>query len=91
MFTTTITKSGRKSNEYPFPAFTGDFFNKDNEINLNRSVGFCGAITHQIRYEVLSILSNSDKIKTDSTFLPQASCQRNLTVSLSSDSKVRTH
>ena len=65
MFTTTITKSGRKVNEFPFPAFTGDFFDIKNEINLNRSVGFCGAITHQLRADVLNILYNSNKIKTD--------------------------
>ena len=65
IFTTTINSNQRKLNEFPFPAFTGDFFNVNNEINLNKSIGFCGAITHNIRYEILSILNNSNKIKTN--------------------------
>ena len=64
LFTTTLNSKTRKSNEFTLPAFTGDFFN-NNENNINRKVGFCGAITHQIRSQVLSILDSSNKINTD--------------------------
>lgn len=65
MFTTTLNSKSRKVNEFSFPAFTGDFFNSDNQYSFNMKIGFCGAITHQLRGHILSILSNSNKIETD--------------------------
>lgn len=62
LFTTTLNTKTRRNNEFTLPAFTGDFFNGDEKIS--RKVGFCGAITHSIRNQVLSTLINS-KINTD--------------------------
>jgi hypothetical protein len=65
LFTTTLVKGKRKSNEFSFPAFSGDFFKDDYKFNLNRSFGFCGGITHHLRQDVLSIIYNSKEIKSD--------------------------
>jgi len=64
LFTTTLNSKTRKVNEFSLPAFTGDFFN-NNKNNVNRRVGFCGAITHPVRSQVLSILDGSSRINTD--------------------------
>lgn len=62
LFTTTITKGSNEINEFSFPSFTGDFFMS--ESNINRKIGFCGALTHPLRTDVLSKLSSSD-METD--------------------------
>ena len=48
IFNTTLQKSMRASNEFSMPAFTGDFF--QGNYTSNRSLGFCGAMTHKVRY-----------------------------------------
>ena len=64
LFTTTLDSQTRESNEFSLPAFTGDFFS-GSYYNINRKLGFCGAITHQVRSQILSILYNSNRIETD--------------------------
>jgi hypothetical protein len=65
LFTTTLELSNRKINEFSFPAFTGDYFEEVNKYNLNRRLGFCGAITHMLRGLVIQSLYNSTKIETN--------------------------
>ncbi len=65
LFTTTIEKSKRRENEYSFPAFTGDFFTGKYIESNQLSIGFCGAITHQIRAYTLNRLQNLQKFKKD--------------------------
>lgn len=60
LFTTTLVKNQNQENEFSFPAFTGDFFEKSNSFNISKRLGFCGGITHQIRYDVLNLIFNSD-------------------------------
>ena len=56
LFTTTLQKSRRQSNEFSFPAITGDFLPLYNHnFNVIRSIGFCGAITHPIRQTILNM------------------------------------
>jgi len=59
MFTTTLEKTSRKINEFSFPAFCGDFFhdfggNYIADKFSQKSIGFCGAITHQVRADALN-------------------------------------
>ena len=63
LFTTTLQSTQRHINEFSFPAFTGDFF--ENKFNINRRLGFCGAITHPIRGYVLDIVQKSTKIESE--------------------------
>lgn len=58
IFTTTITRGHNQKNEFPFPAFTGDFFSS--EFNLTRRFGFCGAITHGLRNQIISMINRSE-------------------------------
>lgn len=58
LFTTTIASGLNQNNEFSFPAFTGDYY--QNTHNTNRRFGFCGAITHNIRHQILSLIYNSD-------------------------------
>lgn len=62
IYTTAINSNDRQTNCFPFPAFTGDFFDESYRYNLSRNFGFCGAITHEIRYKILSQVYNSQLI-----------------------------
>lgn len=64
LFTTTLIKNQRKSNEFTLPAFTGDFYQSEN-FNTNRVLGFCGAITHPIRNIILSKIYQSSNLQKD--------------------------
>jgi hypothetical protein len=63
MFTTTLQSNLRRPNEFSFPAFTGDFYQKN--TNINRNIGFCGAITHPIRSYIIESLFRSNVLNTN--------------------------
>ena len=66
MFLTTFNKSSKLPNQIAFPAFCGDFYTKysSTPIKTNQhTVGFCGAITHQIRGVTLNSLNSSSILK----------------------------
>ena len=68
MFLTTFTQSDKKTNQRAFPALCGDFYEKYKSYPLTtnlKSVGFCGAITHQIREITLNLLNNSKILKSN--------------------------
>lgn len=65
LFSTALNRSTKQSNEFSFPAFTGDFF-KDNYLIDNESqktIGFCGGITHNLRNKALSELNKNKDFK----------------------------
>ena len=65
LFTTTLDKFSKQKNEFCFPSMTGDFF-KDygSKYVINKSMGFCGAITHPIRNYTISIINQQLKSLT---------------------------
>ena len=67
LFRTSIRQSKKNQNEHSMPAWSADFKpyirykNKQNKP----IIGFCGAITHPIRQEVINNLQNNQQIRTN--------------------------
>lgn len=60
LFRTSIINSKKKQNEYSMPAWSTDFkqYIKYQKKQKIPTVGFCGAITHPIRQEIINNLKN---------------------------------
>jgi len=67
IFRTSLYKSRKPINYFSIPAFCNDLKNETKyffrEKNLIPTIGFCGAITHQYRKEIINYINNINNLK----------------------------